>query len=160
MRLSLQILLCTFCPCHPYFILQLFLYLFLFFFIALGVITPHACARGKVIGFVCCLLLLSVISTKIARSGDLGIWATRKYNLSVNIVEKLASVCFKSFGKADKHCKYCVLLATPMDTAHYVLSAHAHNLAQYVGKDRQQAVSIMVLSDCHRRCSACVVCAL
>ena len=28
-----------------------------------------------------------------------------------------------------------------MDTAHYVLSAHAHNLAQYVGKDRQQAAS-------------------
>ena len=26
-----------------------------------------------------------------------------------------------------------------MDTAHYVLSAHAHNLAPYVGKGRQQA---------------------
>ena len=36
-----------------------------------------------------------------------------------------------------------------MDTAHYVLSAHAHNLAQYVGKDRQQAARIIDLSD-HR----------
>ena len=26
-----------------------------------------------------------------------------------------------------------------MDTAHYVFSAHAHNLAPYVGKGRQQA---------------------
>ena len=34
-----------------------------------------------------------------------------------------------------------------MDTAHYVLSAHAHNLAQYVGKGRQQAARIIKLSD-------------
>ena len=78
---------------------------------------------------------------------------TRKYNVSINIAEKLASVYFKSFGKAHEHCKYCVLLAMPMDTAHYVLSAHAHNLAQYVGKGRQQAsrdrICIIELSD-HR----------
>ena len=40
-------------------------------------ITPRACARGNVIGFVCRLssvvCRLSVVSTKIARSGDLGI---------------------------------------------------------------------------------------
>ena len=37
----------------------------------------------------------------------------------------------------------------PMDTAHYVLSAHAHNLAPYVGKGRQQALTIhdMLCSD-------------
>ena len=29
-----------------------------------------------------------------------------------------------------------------MDTTHYVLSAHVHNLAQYVGKGRQQAAGI------------------
>ena len=34
-----------------------------------------------------------------------------------------------------------------MDTAHYVLSAHAHNLAPYVGKGRQQAARIIELSD-------------
>ena len=28
-----------------------------------------------------------------------------------------------------------------MYTTHYVLSAHAHNLTQYVGKGRQQAAS-------------------
>ena len=70
--------------------------------------------------------VLSVVSTKIARSGDVGMWATLKYNVPINIAEKLASVCFESFGKAHERCKYCVLLATPMDTAHYVLSAHAY----------------------------------
>ena len=34
-------------------------------------ITPHACARGKAIGFVCHLSV--VVSTKIARSEDSGI---------------------------------------------------------------------------------------
>ena len=105
---------------------------------------PRAHAQG-----VMWSVLSSVVSTKIARSGDLGIWATRKYNVSVNIAEKLASVCLESFGKAHERCKYCVLLATPMDTTHYVLSAHAHNLAQYVGKGRQQAARIIELSD-HR----------
>ena len=30
------------------------------------------------------------------------------------------------------------LLATPINTTHHVLCAHAHNLAQFVGKGRQQ----------------------
>ena len=39
-----------------------------------AIITPRACARGKVIGFVCRRLSSSVVvNTKIARSGDLGI---------------------------------------------------------------------------------------
>ena len=29
-----------------------------------------------------------------------------------------------------------------MDTTHYVLSAHAHNLEQYVGKGHQQAAGM------------------
>ena len=29
-----------------------------------------------------------------------------------------------------------------MDTTHYVLSAHAHNLAQYVGKGRQEVAGM------------------
>ena len=37
------------------------------------VVTPRACARGKVIGFVCRCLSLSVVSTKVAGSGDLGV---------------------------------------------------------------------------------------
>ena len=32
-------------------------------------------------------------------------------------------------------------LATPINTTYHVLSAHVHNLAQYVGKDHQQAVA-------------------
>ena len=30
----------------------------------------------------------------------------------------------------------------PMDTTHYVLSAHAHNLAQYVGKGHQHGMEL------------------
>ena len=61
---------------------------------------------------------------------------TRKYSISVDIIKKLASLCFELFGKVHERHKYCILLATPMDTTHHVLSAHAHNLAQYVGKGR------------------------
>ena len=35
--------------------------------LVLVVITPHACARGKVIGYV----IVVVMDTKIAKSGDL-----------------------------------------------------------------------------------------
>ena len=54
------------------------------------------------------VLSVVVVSTKIARSGDLGIWATRKYNISGNIVEELASLCSESFGKAHEHHKYFI----------------------------------------------------
>ena len=47
----------------------------------------------------------------------------------------------------------------PMDTTHYVLSAHAHNLAQYVGKGRQQ-VGGMELSDIDAAACAVYICAL
>jgi hypothetical protein len=47
-------------------------------------------SRGKVIGW------LSSVDTKIAISRDLGTWATRKYNESIESGEELASVCFKS----------------------------------------------------------------
>ena len=56
-------------------------------------------------------VLSVVVSTKITRSEDLGIWATHKYSISVDIVEKLASLCFESFGKAHVHHKYFILLA-------------------------------------------------
>ena len=47
------------------------------------------------------------ISSKIARSGDLGIWETRKYN---EILKKLASLCFESVSKAYERCKHCVFI--------------------------------------------------
>ena len=54
------------------------------------IFTPHACARGKVIGRI-----VVVVSRKIAISRGLGTWATGKYNESVGFGEKLASVCFE-----------------------------------------------------------------
>ena len=39
-----------------------------------NIITPHACARGKVIG---CIVV--VVSTKIAISRDIGVYATRNH---------------------------------------------------------------------------------
>ena len=124
-----------------------------------AVITPRACARGKVIG-------RRVVSTKIARSGDLGVWATRKYSISVDIVEKLASLCFESFGKAHERRKYRILLDTPINTT---LSAYAHNRAQYVGKGRQGLCVLLQVAwhgmelaraFSHRRCSARGMCSI
>ena len=85
------------------------------------IITPRACARGQVIGFVC--RLSSVVSTKISRSDDIGIWATHKYNVSVNIVEKLASVCFESFDKAHECRKSWILRFVGHAYGHFPLCA-------------------------------------
>ena len=65
------------------------------------IITPRACARGKAIGFC----LSSVVGTKIVTSRDLGISVTRKHYESVEIGEKLASVCFYSFAMAHERHK-------------------------------------------------------
>ena len=58
------------------------------------VITQHACTRGKAIGFVRLSVCLSV-STKIARSGDLGLIARCKYNYR--------------YGKVGKHTFFSLL---------------------------------------------------
>ena len=39
--------------------------------------------------------------------------------------------------QASQKLHFSILLATPMDTTQHVLSVHAHNLAQYVGKGRR-----------------------
>ena len=101
---------------------------------SLSLITPRACARGKAVGFVC---LLSVVVTKIARSPHLGIWATRKYDESVEIGDKLVSLCFELIGKAYECHKYCVFVGHA-----YRLQAVCDLLMRtspknYVGKDRQ-----------------------
>ena len=57
-----------------------------------------------------CHRLLSVVVTKITRSPDLGIWAAHKYNETVKICKKLASLCFESFGKVHECHKYCVFI--------------------------------------------------
>ena len=65
-----------------------------------NIITPRACARGKVIGcvvvVVVVIVVVVVVSTKIAISRDVGIYATRKHSESIKFGEKLASVCVKS----------------------------------------------------------------
>ena len=64
-----------------------------------------------------------------------------KYNVSVNIVEKLASVCFKLLGKTHEHRKYFILLPTPILPMHFMFSAHVHNLAQ---DDCRQAAAVLM----------------
>ena len=61
------------------------------------IITPGACARGKVIGCVVIVVIVVVVHTI---SWDLGTSATQKYNESVKIGEKLASGCLESSGTA------------------------------------------------------------
>ena len=53
-------------------------------------ITPRACARVK--QSVC---MTVVVGTKIARSRVLGACACCKYDQSVDIVEKVVSICFE-----------------------------------------------------------------
>ena len=103
------------------------------------IVTPCACTRGKAIGFVCHLSSV-VISKKIATSLDLGIWATHKCNESVEIGEKLASVCLilwhgpqasqiVSFvGHAYRQCLIQAMCFLLMHTT----------CRAYVGKGRQQ----------------------
>jgi hypothetical protein len=113
------------------------------------------------------------ISTKITRSGDLGMWATRKHNESVEIVKNWLHYASNHLAGPTSFVNaafYWPLLSTLPTTGH-VLSAHAwyswHNLAyhlaQYVGKGRQQVPCLLLqLSSLCRymQCSACRVCAL
>ena len=49
-----------------------------------AIITPHTCARDKVIGrVVVVIVVVVVVSTKIAISQDVGVYATRKHNESI-----------------------------------------------------------------------------
>ena len=64
------------------------------------IITPHACARGKVISHV--VVAVVVVSTNIAISRDLGTCATHEHKESVEFGEKLASVYFKSIDTIYK----------------------------------------------------------
>ena len=64
------------------------------------IITPCACARGKVIGHVVVVVVVIVVVVIIVHtiSWDLGTSATQKYNESVEVGEKLASGCLELSG--------------------------------------------------------------
>jgi hypothetical protein len=102
-------------------------------------------ARGKVIGSVLPFVYMSVHNhqnRQIWIPGNLGIWATCKYNKSVEIVEKLASLCFKSFGKAHKHCKCCVFIGhaywlDPLKAMCFLLMRTTYNATLVIGRQLQ-----------------------
>ena len=71
------------------------------YYVVIPVIIPHACARGKAIGFVCCLS--SVVVMKITRSRVLGICVCCNYHKLVDISEKLVPVCFELLNMARAH---------------------------------------------------------
>ena len=54
------------------------------------------------------VVVVVIVGTKIARSRDLGICACCKHNESVDICEKLVSVCFKLLNMAHKRYKSCI----------------------------------------------------
>jgi hypothetical protein len=99
----------------------------------LTIISPRACARDKAIGSV---------RPSVCQHKNHQFWTARY--LSDLLVQQIHRNCRKSgfelFSKAHEHRKCYDSLATPIDSTGHALSAHAHNLAQYVGKD-------------HRRCS-------
>ena len=64
--------------------------------------------RGKVIG--CVVVVVVVVDTKIAKSGDVRTRASCKHNKYVEFGEKLASVCSESNGTACESHKSCILV--------------------------------------------------
>ena len=101
-------------------------------------ITPRACTGVKQFGLS---VSLSVVTTKIARSRNLGVWATCKHNQSVEISENWLDSAFNRLARAMNVTNSVCLLtivAMPIDCAHctagHVLSAHVHN---WPGRDCQ-----------------------
>ena len=120
-------------------------------------VTPRTCKRGNVISCVY-LSSSSSVSTIIARSGHLGIWATHNHDISVEIVQKLASLCFESFGKPHERSKHCPCLSLLHSR---LCAAHAHYLPQNVGKGRQEGLHCNPASDpanalCCKQDATCV----
>ena len=78
---------------------------------------------------------LSVVATKIARSRHLGTCLIRKYNKSVKVGEKMASVCLESSGMHLQMSQIVyfswAIVDTPIDRAHamhmHLLSTHVHD---------------------------------
>ena len=72
------------------------------------IFTPCACTRDKVINFVRpSICLFASVSTKIARSKDLGITVIIKCDQIVGSGEILSSLCFLTLGTCHEHCKSC-----------------------------------------------------
>ena len=69
------------------------------------IFTLHTCARGKVIDSV--LVIIIMHGHKIAKSGDLGTWASCKCNKSVEFGQKL---CLESSGMAYKRHKQHIFI--------------------------------------------------
>ena len=100
---------------------QLYIYMYSYWAIIhlVCVIIPHACARGKVIDLVTSEWLISTVYLSIS--------------------SKTGFIMFRIVTQGPRMSprhKYCILLATPINTTHHVLSAHAHN--NNVGKGCQQ----------------------
>ena len=66
------------------------------------IITPCACTGVKIgcVVVVIVVVVVVVVDTKIAKSGDLGIWVSCMGNISVEFGEKLASARLNSSGMA------------------------------------------------------------
>ena len=108
-----------------------------------GLLPPCTCTRGKVIR---CVIVVLVMDT-IAKSGDVGVWASCKRNKSVEFGEKVASVCLESSDMAYKHhitnnAFYLAVIATPINHAYYALCIYfllMHTIV--LGKDCRQHYS-------------------
>ena len=90
------------------------------------IFAQRPCARGKAISFVCCL---SVVTTKIATSRDLGTWATCKWmnpSKSAKNWLQYASIPL-GWPTSVTNSAFSWPRLSTMPTANHVLSAHAHN---------------------------------
>jgi hypothetical protein len=98
-------------------------------------VTPCTCVRGTVISSVCLVVHLST-----QKSPDLNIYTFERL-ISITNLSKLSKnwlhYTSNHLARPTSIANAAFSLATPIDSTHYVLSAQAYKLPQYIGKGRQ-----------------------
>ena len=110
------------------------------------------------------VLSVVVICIKIAIPGDLGVCAICKYSISVDIVEKLTSLCVESFGKVHERHKYFICwpcISTLPSTCFLLMCTTWHNMqVKVINKLMAYACYCIQAWLSYRHCSARGMCSI
>jgi hypothetical protein len=120
------------------------------------IIIPHGCARGEAIGSICLSVCLCHIWTSRHLSDSYHISTMNQSKLSKNcIVFIMLRIVWQGSWASRTLCFHwpCLLI---LPTVGCVLSAHVHNLPQYVSKGHRLQV-LQYAHNCGCRRNACGV---
>ena len=116
------------------------------------IITPCACAGGKVISRV----VVVVVSTKIAIYRDLGTWATRKHRESINLAKNWLQYVSNRSTSVRNSAFFLAIVATPMSNAYSMHTGLCFLLMRTTkwptirtGKDRRHVLNNARDTDCY-----------